>query len=365
MNGRMLTLAREARGLTQSALASVTGISQASVSKIESGIRNASESELSILANALRYPSSLFCLDEKTYRNGALVDFLFRKGMAVRQRALGSIGARLELLAIHLKPLFSAIDIQPALPLPIIPVSGDSHSTPASIAAQVRIQWKIPAGPIPDIMSLIEAAGIVIVPFLFKAEKVDAASVVRPDLPPIIFADLTKPMDRLRFSLAHELGHLIMHARSPIESEQDRDFEVEADAFAGNLMVPGTDLKPHIFPGIGLDDFIGLKLRWRASIRCLVYRSAAEGLIPQDRKITLYKMISARGWTKREPGLLAPERPKLLEEVLHVHRNDLDYSLEDLAAAMHIDLEDLRTDLLGESPRTTPRIVPRLDPAVI
>ena len=334
--------------MTQTALAQRTGFSQATISKWESGIRPIASDEVRVIADVLEYPETLFDIPDKVYKQSALIDFMFRRGMSVRQRALGAICAQLELLAIHLKPLFTGIEVAPALLLPRL-VPNPQEDGAAAVASLVRTQWRIPAGPIPQLIPLIEAAGIVVVPFNFSGEKIDAVTVVRPDMLPIIFADFSKPVDRLRFNLAHELGHLIMHAYddSPID-ETERDLEVEANTFAGAFLVPARDIENHIFPGIGLDDFLALKQRWRVSIKCLIYRSAAVEILSEERKISLYKGLSYRGWNRHEPGMLDAESPVLIHEILRVHQQDLEYTIEDLARLMHVTERDLRHVFLGE-----------------
>jgi transcriptional regulator with XRE-family HTH domain len=70
-NPEMLILAREARGYTQGKLAEDTGISQANISKYESGLLRISEMYLSQIATVLHYPREFFYLSERRYRFGS------------------------------------------------------------------------------------------------------------------------------------------------------------------------------------------------------------------------------------------------------------------------------------------------------
>jgi len=359
MNGSLLTLAREARCLTQSALADATGISQPVVSKIESGLRGASQEEVEIFSRILHYPVSLFERPEQVYKQSAIVDFMFRRGMSVKQRSLTSVWARLELMALHLKPLLDAVSIESPLKLPHLP-SVPREGGPTGVAAKLRIMWRLPAGPIQGLLSLVEDAGVLIVPFSFNDEKIDAVSVCRPDMPPLIFMDFTKPADRIRANCAHELGHLIMHVQDrDAMSDPDRDVEGEAFDFAGDFLVPGNDFRNHVFSGIGLREFEQLKVRWGVSMQLLIMRAAQEGSITEVEKTNYFKAMSSRGWRKQEPGYVATEQPHLLGEILRALREDLQYSVEELARLSGLFEEEFRGIIIGEAVRSVLRVVPK------
>ena len=80
----------------------------------------------------------------------------------------------------------------------------------------------MPAGPIPDLTAWIERAGIFVIHANLPDAAMDGVTIRAPDAPPCIFLNRSQPADRMRFSLAHELAHLVMH-RIP-----DPNMEAEA-----------------------------------------------------------------------------------------------------------------------------------------
>ena len=98
-----------------------------------------------------------------------------------------------------------------------------------------------------------------------------------PGTPAILFVNSRMPADRARFSLAHELGHLVMH-ECPLG-----DVEREADRFAAELLMPAREIGPEFPSSISLKTLVPLKARWRISIRALVYRACNLGLISKQR----------------------------------------------------------------------------------
>lgn len=67
----------------------------------------------------------------------------------------------------------------------------------------------------------------------------DGVTMHAPDTLPCIFLNRSQPADRLRFSLAHELGHLIMHRVPTLQMEE------EANAFAAAFLAPAKDIRPY------------------------------------------------------------------------------------------------------------------------
>lgn len=85
-------------------------------------------------------------------------------------------------------------------------------------------------------------------------------------LPPLIFINKNQPVDRYRFTLAHELGHLVMH-RAPTPTMED-----EANAFAAELLMPASDIYNDL-RNISIEKAAALKPFWRTSMAALFYRA--------------------------------------------------------------------------------------------
>ena len=102
-------------------------------------------------------------------------------------------------------------------------------------------------------------------------KKIDAFSVWK-DAIPYIFLSSEKYSDvRLRFTLAHELGHLLLHANYINEEEIQTKvifdkIEKEADLFAAALLLPATTFSNDIY-STSIDHFINLKKKWKASVK--------------------------------------------------------------------------------------------------
>jgi Zn-dependent peptidase ImmA (M78 family) len=106
--------------------------------------------------------------------------------------------------------------------------------------------------------------------------------------------------------VAHELGHLALHAStgSPQTAEQASQIERQANRFAGAFLTPADPFLEDLREAGGrvtLRTLSTLKEHWGVAIKALVMRCRTLGVIDDDHARSLYKQISARGWNKAEP----------------------------------------------------------------
>jgi Zn-dependent peptidase ImmA (M78 family) len=218
----------------------------------------------------------------------------------------------------------------------------------APITAAVRQTWMLPRGPIADMAKAMEDAGIIIVPFDFGTELIDAFCQPAIDtMPPLVFLNSRiKAKDRIRFSLAHELGHIVMHRiPSPI-------MEDEANVFAAAFLMPEEDIA-HQFYGLSLEKVMTLKMHWKTSMQAII-RRARDVKRMSDRGYKYYQIqISKRGWRSAEPIEIndAIENPRLLKRLFSTHTDQLDYSVGELADMFGLYVEDLAEVYPVERPR--------------
>src|SRR5208282_299725 len=92
------------------------------------------------------------------------------------------------------------------------------------VAQSVRQKWGIKTGAVQHLTQLIEDTGCVIVDFSFPSTKLDGLCIRASEKPPVIFLNKDLPKSRRRLSLAHELGHLVMHT-NPHEKVEDEAWE--------------------------------------------------------------------------------------------------------------------------------------------
>lgn len=334
-NSDMLRITRQLRGLGQTALAKEAGLAQGTVSKIEGGILEPSEDIIAKLAKVLDFPLSIYFEQYQAFGLPVSVHPMYRKNANIAKKAMDQLEAELNLRIFNTGKLIQAVDFLEDLPLPSLDV--DSYGGPEAIASLVRKTWLIPNGPLKNLVGYLERAGCLVFFCDFGNEGVSGVTVRPPGTPPYIFIDKNMPADRQRFTLAHELGHIIMHkVPSP-------DMENEANIFASCLLVPTKDIKPYLTGKLNLAKFAELKLVWRVSMAALLYAADRASALSPSQLRYLRIQMSQLGYKTKEPAELdfKKEEPTVINELFEYYLKDLEYKSSDILKLLHISENDL------------------------
>lgn len=334
-NPEMFSLARDIREYTQTQLAEVTGIDQGTLSKYESGLRSIPDKDLDLIADTLGFPRSFFYLRGKRY--GAESGQLFhRRQRRIRVGDLKRIDAMLNVLRFQMERVLVTSDRNTEANIPRLflrEYEGDVED----VAATVRAALKLPYGPIKNMTSVLEDASCLVFSYDFNTDKIDENTQWIEPLPPLILVNKSAPGDRLRMSLAHALGHLVLHHnREPFETMED-----EANQFAAAFLMPSEDIAPELEP-VTLEHLAQLKSTWKVSIQALIVRAKDIGLINDTRSHSLFQMLSRAGWRKNEPFPIPQEKPRKVEAELNYYRKYLKYNESDLTELVGLYEKDFR-----------------------
>ena len=257
----------------------------------------------------------------------------------VETKALRKIIAEINIRRVHLKKLLRSYEKPPNGFIPEIDRDeyiGASRK-PFSVedaARHIREFWMLPDGPIANVVELIEDVGGIIVPCDFGTDLIDAISQRIDGLPVLFFVNINSPSDRLRHTLCHELGHMILHTTSMLDDEV---MEHEADVFAGAFLLPAKEFR-HQLRVFNLRQIANMKKYWKVSMQSIAMRADLLGLITPYQKKMFFIQISKLGYRKREPHEPPREYPKLINKMINYHLNVLSYSKEELASLLNIDV---------------------------
>lgn len=304
--GEAIATARRAKGLTQAELADHLGMTQAALSRYENELRQPTDHDLERLASSLGVVPDL--LRRADRMEGALA-----AGAHMRRRATAKptvwrrLEAQLNLHRLHAQSLFDELDLKTELTIPWFdPFEYD----PGTAARLLRMQWRMPSGPVRGVTRWMEAAGCLIIDTDFDTSRVDGLSQWR-GAHPVVMLNVAAPTDRRRLTLAHELGHLCLHRQGVPD-----DVEADANAFAAEFLMPAETIRPQL-RNLTVGRLHDLKRLWGVSMQALIERAHRLDLIGSRERTNFYKRFSALGWRTREPlsDELAPERPRLAAEI--------------------------------------------------
>ncbi len=349
-NRAMLSLARAARGFTQSDLAKAAHVTQALISKLESGLTvDPSPETVEALAHALRVPVTFLVSDERPH---GLPQFHYRKRAKLGRKALDSIEAQMNIRRIHAARLFKSYELD-AERFPAIDLE-NSGWTAQQAAQHIRGLWMLPRGPVDNLTAVIEANGAVVIQIDFGTSLLDAMSFRIPGLPPLIFMNKDMPGERYRFTLAHEMAHLLLHN----QPETDENMEAQADDFAAELLMPAKEIRPYLIsPSLG--SLARAKPYWKVSIKALCVQCIKlKTITPNQFTGLMVNYSKARYGKFGEPFPIPMETPSALGAAIAYHMRSLGYSTEELAALLMMDSEEFQEVYFGDGapPQPPPRL---------
>lgn len=288
---------RDIEGINQEELGELLGISAQMVSAVESG-RRAFTADLTTLGYSPRR-LDLPPMSTPLHRQRASTKAAAKKRSRELLRLAGEVFAELR----------DRTDRAPQLMV-------ERYPTPQSLAELEELAIDVrcslqheDSGPIQNLTAAVERAGVCLVPISGLA-GVDGLSAW-VDGVPVIGLSPSVPGDRFRFTLSHELGHLLFHARASETSE------AEANRFAGALLFPEEDFAAAMPDRPMLRDFIALKSSWGVAVAALVYRAHELDFIDDSRYRSL--QIQMAKWRKSEPARFEPVHGQLFPKLVEVN----------------------------------------------
>lgn len=303
MIGDVILAVMRAQGLTQTDLAEAVEMRQATISRYISGDRIPDEAEVKKLAEALGVTPA-FLTHEFRMSAAIGVQAHMRRQKSTRVMVWKQAEAKLNELRMHLAYL---TDRAPLTAQEHVPTFDADFTSPDTAARDVRTAWRVPMGPIRSLTNLFEAAGIVIVESDLQTPRIDGLSQWVSEFP-LIILNSHLAASRRRLTLAHELGHIVLHAGGYVGD----DIEEQANQFAAEFLMPEAEVR-HQLRNVSTGKLFDLKREWGVSVQALFERAYRLGYKTKAERAEFYKRLNVNGWRTAEPEeeSVPTERPCL------------------------------------------------------
>jgi Zn-dependent peptidase ImmA (M78 family)/transcriptional regulator with XRE-family HTH domain len=327
----LLRIARLRNGFSQGEAAKRLTIPQVTLSRYENAVAVPNDDFVARASFVYDLPVSFFRQTDPVFGAPVSVHPMWRKKADVTVRELDRIVGEINIRIMHLRRMLLAVEYTPQTNIPRLDPE-DYNGDIERIASVVRAHWLLPSGPIQNLTAAVEKAGVVVAYSGLGGSSVSGVTISVPGLPPIIVLNEEQPADRLRFTLAHELGHLVMH------HFPNAEMETEANEFASALLMPRNDVLVALRGRLDLRRLAALKPEWRVSMQALLYRAQSLGLIEKQQAGWLWRQFNANRIKLREPPELdfPPEQPGVIARMVRLHVDTFGYSTGELANLLHV-----------------------------
>jgi Zn-dependent peptidase ImmA (M78 family) len=156
---------------------------------------------------------------------------------------------------------------------------------------QLRMKWDIGNDPIYNIIQLLEDKEIKVIELFDVDDKFDGLATFVNDKYPVIVVNGNFPVERKRFTLLHELGHLLLNMKG-VDSKQE---EILCNQFASEFLLPRKFLLNE-FGGkrghITIQEFISIQEKYGISIPAIIYRLVDAKIIAKEKHTSFYKKMN-------------------------------------------------------------------------
>lgn len=298
-----LRVARELAGISQALLAERVRLTPAAISQFESGATRPSPETVATLSATLDVPSGFFYQPVVETHEGFFRS-LRRTAVADRRRARAIAHIAHDLAVSAAKVGQFPPNTVPQIPVQSLTAAGEEIER---IAGQVRAMWSLPAGPIDNVVELLERHGVVVIRLPLGGNDVDAFSLPFPDHPVVVLGADKNDRARSRFDAAHELAHLVLHGE---QIWGVKEVEKQAHTFAAAFLMPAEEIAHQLPSNVDWSRLFELKRHWQVSLAALLMRARTLRRMNENTYLTAIKAASARGWRRVEPVPLGkPEHP--------------------------------------------------------
>ena len=362
--GANLSRLRVDRGFTQAALAEKVGVSRSLVGRTERGLVVPRTETLLAFARTL---GTKFGDLLSPVRPLVSVRFRTRAPMRNREQVLAEASRWLDGYAM----LEDALNDRPPFRFD---AARRSAPDPAAAARAARQAVGLrPDAPIVDICRLMEENGVKVLPLTKRRESFFGLSLGPADGGPAVAANTWNPIsvERRIFTVAHELGHLLLHPNEYETTAEDQPVssEREADAFAGEFLMPEAAFGPCWDATSGhplVDRVLRVKRAFRVGYRIVLHRLVTTGRDGPDLWAAFQQQYRDRygrtlgrvdepqaltespfswPWRRAEEPAALPESDFMVTRLPHLVRRALfeaDISMSRGAEILEIHLEDMR-----------------------
>lgn len=347
---KQFIFAREYRGYTQTELSSkIKGLSQSNLSKFEKGLGLLSDEVLQRIIQFLDFPESFFT----TKISNTIENAHYRKKAAITKAEKAKLEYSNKLIGYIIDQMAEAVEY-PQFKFKEVNVE-DGYS-PSTIAQFVRKQFGLKDEPIADIFSFLERNGIIVIELDSDNESFDGVSFITDNGFHVIVINKNFTNDRKRFTLAHELGHILMHLSSDFIIADYRDVEQEANNFASEFLMPESAIKNSLY-GLKLSALVPLKEYWLTSMASIIRRARDLKCIDGNKYQYFNIELSRKGYKKEEPINVDIDYPTIFNKAYKLHKTDLNYTDQELANAFSLPIDIIdkfcsnKTDIVRLRPK--------------
>ncbi len=346
--GTRLKLARKRAGMSLQDLSDAlqNKVTKQALSRYEQGEMNPTSEVLLAIARTLKLKPDYF-LKKNSLELGQV---LFRKRAALSKKEEEAIVEKVRDYVERYVELEEILNVQAPFVNPLQGFKIEAKTDVEKAAVKLRKDWNLGDNPIPNIVEMLELKGIKVI-LLDDNDALDGLAVfTSTGIPIVVVNKKDKPIERLRFTIIHELAHLLLDLS--VVSENHKQEEEWCHFFSSCFLIPTNMLQTMMGGGkrsyIYINELIKIKEYFGISIRAIVHRLRELGIITDNYYQRWMVYMSKNYGPKGEPGLYkGEEESKSFDLLIARGLSEGIISLSKAAALCNRDINHLRKEYVS------------------
>lgn len=345
--GTRLKLARKMAGMSLQDLADAlqNKVSKQALSKYEMGSMNPSSDILVAISNALKVKPDYFLKKNQV----ELGEILFRKKASLSKKTEEAIVEKVRDYVERYLEIENLLAVDNKFKNPLKGCKLNTKKDVEAAANKLREEWDLGTDSIPNIIEMLEFKGIKVL-LIDDVDDIDGLAVyTSKGIPVVVVNTRNKPIERIRFTIIHELAHLLLQleaCKSPKEVEEWCHFFSSCFLMPTVMLVKMIGGKKRSY--IYINELIAIKEYFGVSIRAIVHRLREIEVITDSyyQRWVIYMSKTFGG--KKEPGTYkGEEKSKLFDQLINRALAEEVISLSKAAALWNISINEIRKGFAG------------------
>lgn len=347
--GKRLKLARKMAGYSLQELADALDnkVTKQSLNKYELGLMKPSGDVLVTISSTLKVKPDYF-MKKNQVEFGQI---LFRKKAGLSKRNEDSIIEKVRDYIDRYLEIENIVGVNTDFKNPLQNTAIYTKADVEHAAIKLRKEWDLGTDPIPNIIEMLELRGIKVL-LIDDIEEIDGLALFTASGIPVVVVNIrNKPIERIRFTIVHELAHLLLNFEKDV-ADLPKKVEVYCHFFSSCFLIPSEMLIKLIGSAkrnyIQINELISIKEYYGISLRAIVHRlKELETIVPSYYERWMVWLSKTYG-AKNEPGgYKGEEKSRNFDQLVNMALAEELISLSKAAAIWNISINQLRNGFIG------------------
>lgn len=332
--------ARRLKGLSLQNVADELGVTKQMISKYENGISIPSSSKFLILSKLFNQKIDYFFRSFQI----ELGEVNFRKKSSFSAKKQNSLKEQIKINLENYLWIEDILAIDYSFNNIIAQQEIKSISDIEDVVLKLRMSWDIGIDPIHNIIQLLEDKEIKIIELYDVDDKFDGLATYIDNKFPVIVVNGKFPVERKRFTLLHELGHLLLNLPD-CELSKEEKF---CNSFASELLLPKHliikefgNKRKHV----SFTELVSIQKKYGISIPAIIFRLVESGVLPKEYHKQFYKKINFNPSLKKtinHSRFETPEKPSRFKQLVYRALAQEDISISKASSLLGKGIESVK-----------------------